>query len=612
MALCLLSACSTHITKERAKSPVISKQEYLQRANLLLSKADKQDNPSTATNYRLQAIESFILAEELTPAEQLLANIKPTGIEQESFTQILHAQLANAKQQYQSAMIWLQKIWSPYTLHYDLQIKFLQARAYANLRLGSNLEAVNDYIRLHNLLTDPTARKNNAQDIWNILGQLTPAALHEIDQQQNNSALSGWVSFVHITKQYDTSTDQMARALAVWQQRYPNHAANLLNLNQPEASTDDTTTAELTTPHKIGLLLPLSGAYANSAEVIKDGFLSAYYQHSQLGGIKTEVKIYDTTKQYTPGKAGDVMQAYHAALADHVDFLVGPLVKEDVEKLTHRGNSNVPVLALNTVSTGSSFSRSRGNFFQFGLSPEIEARAVAAQAQQDGFRRAILFVTDNEQGQRVTSAFRSSWEQSGLNLVSVMKVSEKSNLNENIRKLLGVTVVETHRKDPKTTAMRNSSAPKRRQDIDVIILATTPNLARQIKPMLNFYYANDLPVYATSSIYTGKLNPSLDQDLNGIKFCDMPWVLDQTIASRRIYQTIAKLWPNNLAQTPRLFALGIDAYKLANQMQQLSSMPDLGISGMTGMLMLDDKNRVTRNLMWATFKNGVPVLNTNG
>ncbi|HRE30628.1 MAG TPA: penicillin-binding protein activator, partial [Candidatus Berkiella sp.] len=67
-----------------------------------------------------------------------------------------------------------------------------------------------------------------------------------------------------------------------------------------------------------------------------------------------------------------------------------------------------------------------------------------------------------------------------------------------------------------------------RQDVDVIVMAAPPAQARQLKPLFDFYYAEDVPVLATSSIYSGSQNPRSDRDVNGVVFCDMPWLLDTT------------------------------------------------------------------------------------
>ncbi len=52
----------------------------------------------------------------------------------------------------------------------------------------------------------------------------------------------------------------------------------------------------------------------------------------------------------------------------------------------------------------------------------------------------------------------------------------------------------------------------------MVFLLSYPSKARQIMPLLKYYYAGDVPVYATSSVYTGGVNVMKDRDLNGIIF----------------------------------------------------------------------------------------------
>jgi outer membrane PBP1 activator LpoA protein len=85
-------------------------------------------------------------------------------------------------------------------------------------------------------------------------------------------------------------------------------------------------------------------------------------------------------------------------------------------------------------------------------------------------------------------------------------------------------------------------------------------------------------------------------------------MLDGTIANHSIYQAVKNLWKENFSQYSRLYALGIDAYKLSNQMPQLLYMPEVGISGMTGILKIDHNNIIYRKLMWGTFENGLAVV----
>ena len=75
-----------------------------------------------------------------------------------------------------------------------------------------------------------------------------------------------------------------------------------------------------------------------------------------------------------------------------------------------------------------------------------------------------------------------------------------------------------------------------------------------------------------------------------------------------IRQHIASFWPQSLRRHPELYALGIDAYHLIDQLNQLSQSPQVGFSGATGTLFLTPNGHIFRQLLWAKMINGNPVL----
>ncbi len=341
---------------------------------------------------------------------------------------------------------------------------------------------------------------------------------------------------------------------------------------------------------KIALLLPRSTVAGNqaSAEAVKHGFLTAYYQHLHQSKQPISVKLYDAA----------VIPAYDQAIDDGAEVIVGPLLKEDLATLVHHADGRVPILALNRLPPGN---YGKSQLLQFALAPEEEAAFVAQRIQQQQLQRAIIIARDNTYGHRLAKAFREAYQQDGFTVVDTVYIQTKTNLNATISKILGIDLHKKHWK-------QQAAARVKQLPIDVMFLALPADLARQIKPLLNFYYAEHLPVYATSYLYSGQPNPALDQDLEGITFCDMPWILDESIHQQEIYQTIHKLWAKALASNARLFALGVDAYRLSQQLQQLSVMPDAGVPALTGRLHLEAAGILRRELLWAHFKHGRAVL----
>ena len=106
-------------------------------------------------------------------------------------------------------------------------------------------------------------------------------------------------------------------------------------------------------------------------------------------------------------------------------------------------------------------------------------------------------------------------------------------------------------------------------------------------------------MYATSSIYSGIPDPR-DKDLNGINLVEIPWLLG---ASPGLRVAIAAGGTGSDSYT-RLNALGTDAHLLQSRFMQLQAGPDALLRGNTGLLTLDQKQRIHRELSLATFDGG--------
>jgi len=151
-------------------------------------------------------------------------------------------------------------------------------------------------------------------------------------------------------------------------------------------------------------------------------------------------------------------------------------------------------------------------------------------------------------------------------------------------------------------------APARRRDFDMIFLAATPEAARQIKPLLKFYYAEDVPVYAVSLVYTGAPRAEVDSDLEGITFCDAPWVLGSEGPLPGLRQRISLLWAPSFQQNVRLYALGVDAYQIVADFANFTRLSQQDLPGATGTLHMDAQHRIVRQLPCAQFHQGVPIV----
>ena len=119
--------------------------------------------------------------------------------------------------------------------------------------------------------------------------------------------------------------------------------------------------------------------------------------------------------------------------------------------------------------------------------------------------------------------------------------------------------------------------------------------ASLIYPLMKFYYADELPVYATSHVYEPGKEDIL-RELDGLIYSDIPFILD------------TEKYPGDKKsiEYPRLFALGSDAYKLVNTIRRIS-ISNTELAGATGYIVTHHNARLFRRLNWAKFAKGQPV-----
>lgn len=353
-------------------------------------------------------------------------------------------------------------------------------------------------------------------------------------------------------------------------------------------------------PKHIALLLPVTGPLAAQASAIRNGFFAAYYQDKQQGSAPV-VKVYDT-------QPGNIPALYQQALAEGADFVVGPLTKDNVAQLVSGPSLSVPTLALNTLDNNDS---RIDHLYQFGLSPIDEATQAAMRIAHDGHSRVILMTQNGEWNQKVVAAFEKQWQSEGGQIVTRFSFGAIADLNNGIPRLLNIEDSQHRARSLQSVVHEKLRyTMRRRQDFDAIFLVATPDLARQILPLLRFYYTGSIPVYATSSIYSGIPRTSVDEDLNGVIFDDMPWVLNnpnmpQNLVSLR--DNVHSLWPSSYQRYSRLYALGVDAYQVIPNLEKLSNSAQTSVMGATGQLYLLPNQHLYRQLPWAKMMNGVPA-----
>ncbi|WP_407312159.1 penicillin-binding protein activator [Pseudomonas sp. nanlin1] len=587
-ALCLaalLAACASSPSSNLGELPRMPNASIEQ----LLEQANASKKPDEAALLRLSAADQAYRQQDNARAAQILDQVSLDALKpgQQVIASTLAAELAMARNQPKAALTALEhpSLQRLAELPVEQQIRTHNVKARALEADGQTLAAARERIFVGPLLSGEPATANN-EAIWTLVSSL-PA-----DQLQSGASgtddLAGWLSLAQITKTAGT-LEQQQQAIDNWVAQHPEHpAAKQL----PDALTKlkQLASQPLT---KIALLLPQDGPLASVARALREGFMAAHYQAQQAGQKPPVVQVYDSARLTS------MDDFYRQAQADGVQLVIGPLEKPLVKQLSTRPQLPITTLALNysdSTQTGPA------QLFQFGLAAEDEAREVSRRASADGLHRAVALVPRGEWGDRVLAAFRQDWEAKGNTLIAAEHVDQPVQLAQQIADLFQLRDSESRAKSLQSTVGGQVAAqPSRRQDVDFIFLAATPQQAQQIKPTLNFQYAGDVPVYATSHLYSATGDRNQYNDMNGIRFCETPWLLD---TSNPLRQQVTRQWPQAAGSLGRLYAMGVDAYTLAPRLGQLKALPDNRVEGLSGSLSVNAGQRIERQLPWAEFAGG--------
>lgn len=608
ISLIALGACQT-LDPQNHPQPGFA-QHYGGSAQHYLKLAEEAATPEKQS-LLLQAAGRFLQDHRYDDAEKVLSRVFDEDLLTDQLNEkyLLQANLALQQGRIHAATAELDDIADPNYLNQNQQIAYYHLQAKIQNRLGNALLSAEARMSLDPLLQNFSKRQANRQAIWNNLAKLSLRDLSSQIRSLPYGQLQGWLEISYAFKQYGDDTSLLDHEIKIWQQRYPQHPANTLlpNYHQPNYHPSNNprqnTAKQNLTPARtyqnglhVALLLPTKGKLSESAEAIRQGFMASYFQDQENQKAPKSINVYNTDKK-------NVLAVYKRAIADGSNFIIGPLTKKNVDYLQRQHNLPVQTLALNY---GKSENNLPHNLFEFALSPNNEAQQVANRAFQQGYSKALIIAPSGSWGQGVITAFENVWRRNGGEVSDTLIYNKKTNMDQTIKQMLQIDKSnERNNELRRILGKKIYSTPGHRQDIDFIFLVANPAKARQIRPLLNFYYAGKLPVYSTSLVYSGKPAPLEDSDLEGIEFCDIPWLIAPGSREQSAREQMKELMPNASAKQIKLYAFGMDAYTVT---QYLVTQPHelAGIDAMTGTLYLDNKHHIFRELPWAKFKKGQP------
>ena len=245
-------------------------------------------------------------------------------------------------------------------------------------------------------------------------------------------------------------------------------------------------------PH-IALLLPLNSPnFAKAADAVQQGFLAAAGKETNA----LAVRVYPCNNEGT-----EIVALYQKAIRAGAVAVAGPLTRPGVAALAASAQLTTPTLALNLMDE----TRTDQLYF-FSLPPETEARQAAQRATAAGLLSATVVSTNTPLSKRLAQAFSDEWQRAGGILQSEI----------------------VYNGDP--TPLKDLS-----QDPgNSVFLAAEIDKARLLRP----YISANIPVYATSQVFSGNTNTLTNYDLADVRFVDMPWMLQPDHPAVMIYPRV--------------------------------------------------------------------------
>ena len=466
-------------------------------------------------------------------------------------------------------------------------------------------------------------------DIWELLMQVPNMQLHARLQSPLHPLAKAWLELALSTENLIT-LEQQQQAILAWQLTNPLHPASL-RLPSVLSNLSDLQAKQA---QKLALLLPTSGPLGKLGQAVIDGFMANYYQ--TLAQCENPCSLVPQLVFINSHEVDDWPTLFTQLEEQQVDLIIGPLAKTKVDSLNAFTQRSIQTLALNYLSSAqdaghqgqdtdidsqlleeleaiaeqvnpasgstNSDNNSQEVLFQFGLSLEDEARQLATQGHRQGFKQALIIQADTSWAQRASITFQQEWQLLGGRIAGKIDYIGNGDYADSISKVLHIDDSKARRSSiQKLIGEKVKFEPRRRQDVDLIVLLGLPKDVRQLMPTLAFHHAAKVTTYSTHHAYQGPTETTRDRDLNNLYFSDIPWMLEADETTHLVQKT----WPNRQRYS-RLFALGADSYRLYPRLEQMQIFNATRVHGTTGLLKLEDDNRITANLTWARFSNGQP------
>lgn len=531
---------------------------------------------SAKADWQLLAVRALLREKNLPNAVEYLKSIADDLNHKQSQERLLiTAELEVAQRKPSNALATLAKV-AIQQLSNTQRIRYYQIQADAAQK-GNTLLQIRSYVTLEQLVNN-NQRQEIIDATWNALVQIKPNTLNSLVINANEETLRGWLDLLRVYQAGSQNVSQLPAEIKAWQIRYSdNPAAKML----PSQLMGMLKFEPLNTSN-IALVLPFDVQGKQFSDPIMAGFAAAM-DDSNAAGVR--FNVYDSSSQ-------PIAELLQRIQNEGYTLVVGPLLKNTVQEAINTP-TKLNILALNNPDNIVNHS----NVCYFGLSPEDEARQAAQYILKQNRNMPLIIAPQSDYGIRTAKAFDQEWEKIGGQGALVQYFHSAADLKEAINSGSGITLTGS----PVTPGHAIPNL-----NIDSVYIVATQAELTLIKARLDMASSSRSPtvIYASSRSNQAGVGPDFRIEMDGLKFSDIPLLAG---ANPRLYQQAMKIFNGDYSKI-RLYAMGVDAWTLANNFAQLRQLPDYQIGGMTGQLRSDNNCVVGRQLAWLEYRQGRIVL----
>lgn len=472
--------------------------------------------------------------------------------------------------------------------HPDNQNKLKDTKASILEHFGNWLDAVSLRMDLtYNLPLNEG--EDNQTKLWLAVQNLTQNEIDELYQQQR-PLLNGWLTISGILRNQSLSIEQQLTVFENWRIENPNHPAAL----SPPQDFQIMSSIEDMAPKKIVLMLPMSGKLERASQAIVDGFFATFYNQKEARPQVSIINVDDYS---------NINDALAAANEKQPDVIIGPLQKNNVAQVG-RLDLPYPVIALNQLD----INLHPKNLYHFSLSAEDEIHELITFAKQEGATKAAILNIQDTWALKQSDEFRMAATKENITITSNQSYANTPKGRQDaIQKLLLIDESYARkRRIEQWTGTKVESIARSREDLDYVFYVGKLNDAKQIRPLIDFYFADKIPMLATSTLNDSEPDKSINpSDIERILFTEVPALTPNSTT----LDVLPKNQSSNILR--RLQALGADSYLLANKYRLFTLLPSTKISANTGIITIDENGIFHKRPEIMTYRKGNLVYANN-